>query len=83
MKTMYETIIVTFEEDITTISNNFSSDVKTWGSSSLKEWIEHYESSRFTEISRNKAVITSDYNMDYIIAWINNNLQTLDIDIIS
>ena len=36
----------------------------------LKEFIDGYESSRFTQISETEAIITSEYNMNHIVDWI-------------
>ena len=35
-----------------------------------KEFIDGYESSRFTQISETEAIITSEYNMNHIVDWI-------------
>jgi hypothetical protein len=66
----YETIIVTFEKSIREIDQVFSDAPQVWGTSSLKEWIEDYETTRFTEIDERKAVITSEDNMRYIKEWL-------------
>ena len=36
----------------------------------MKEWIDNYESSRFTAIDRHTAVITSEYNMECLKEWL-------------
>lgn len=41
-----------------------------FGVESLKEFIDGYESSRFTQISETEAIITSEYNMNHIVDWI-------------
>lgn len=41
-----------------------------FGVRSLKEFIDGYESSRFTQISETEAIITSEYNMNHIVDWI-------------
>ena len=43
----YQTLIVTFAEPIRTLDNYFD-DTEAWGVASLKEWIDSYESTRFT-----------------------------------
>ena len=65
----YETLIVTFAEPIRTLDNLFD-DVEAWGAASLKEWIDCYESSRFTQTGERTAVITSEYNMEYVQEWL-------------
>lgn len=44
----YRTLIVTFAEPIRILDNYFD-DVEAWGVASLKEWIDSYESTRFTQ----------------------------------
>ena len=61
----YETLIVTFAEPIRTLDNMFD-DAEAWGAASLKEWIDCYESTRFTLTGERTAVITSEYNMDFV-----------------
>ena len=56
----YQTLIVTFAEPIRTLDNYFD-DVEAWGVASLKEWIDSYESTRFTQTDDCTAVITSEY----------------------
>ena len=48
-------------------------EVFTWGVASLKEWIDNYESSRFTQTDERMAVITSEYNMTHVKAWLERN----------
>ena len=62
MSEAYQTLIVRFCEPITTLDGIFD-DVEAWGVTTLKGWIDNYESSRFTAIDRHTAVITSAYNM--------------------
>lgn len=69
METTYETIIVTFDESIEKLNGIFDTP-QTWGVSTLKEWVESYESTRFTQIGDNSAVITSKYNMPFLIVWL-------------
>ena len=72
METAYITIIVTFGESIEKLNGIFDTP-QTWGVSTLKEWIDNYESSRFTQINDNTAVITSEYNMPCVIEWLQRN----------
>lgn len=65
----YETLIVTFTEPIRTLDNIFD-DAEAWGAASLKEWIDCYESSRFMQTGERTAVITSEYNMEYVREWL-------------
>ncbi|UEA87972.1 MULTISPECIES: DUF6956 domain-containing protein [Alistipes] len=65
----YETLIVLFAEPIRTLDNIFD-DPEAWGVASLKEWIDSYESSRFTQTDERTAVITSEYNMTHVKEWL-------------
>ncbi len=68
----YEILIVTFTEPIRTLDNIFD-DPEAWGVETLKEWIDSYESSRFTQTDERTAVITSEYNMTHIKEWLERN----------
>lgn len=68
----YETLIVIFAEPIRTLDNIFD-DPEAWGVETLKEWIDSYESSRFTQTDERTAVITSEYNMNHIKEWLERN----------
>lgn len=70
--TNYETLIVIFAESIRALDNLFD-DHEAWGVASLKEWIEGYESSRFTQTDEQTAVITSEYNMTHVMEWLERN----------
>ena len=70
----YETLIVIFAEPIRTLDNIFD-DPEAWGVASLKEWIDSYESSRFTQTDERTAVITSEYNMTHIKEWLVRNTR--------
>ena len=72
----YETLIVFFAEPIRTLDKLFD-DPEVWGAASLKEWIDSYESSRFTQTDERTAVITSEYNMTHVKEWLERNT---DID---
>ena len=65
----YETLIVIFAEPIRTLDNIFD-DPEAWGVASLKEWIDGYESTRFTQIGDRTAVVTFEYNMASVREWL-------------
>ncbi len=69
METAYETIIATFGESIEELNGIFDTP-QTWGASTLKEWVESYETTRLTQVGENRAVITSEYNMPFVIEWL-------------
>ena len=65
----YETLIITFAEPIRTL-DDFFDDPEAWGVETLKEWVDNYESTRFTPIDECRAVITSEYNMTSVREWL-------------
>ena len=69
METTYKTIIVTFKESIDRLNGIFDAP-QTWGASTLKEWVDAYESSRLVQTGKNTVVITSEYNMPSIVEWL-------------
>ncbi len=69
MKPSYDTLMVTFSDPIKILDGIFE-DVAEWGASTLKEWIDTYESTRMTPIDEYTAVITSEYNMEYVKEWL-------------
>ena len=69
MNTTYQTIIVKFKETIAEL-DVFFSDTQFWGVATLKEWIDGYESTRFTQTDSHTAVITSEYNMECVKEWL-------------
>jgi hypothetical protein len=73
----YDTLIVTFSDPICVLDRMF--DCPAWGVESLKEWIDGYESTRFTQIGKCTAVITSEYNMASVREWLekNTDIETL------
>lgn len=71
----YETLIVTFVEPIRTL-DDFFDDSEAWGVKTLKEWVDSYESTRFTPIDEYRAVITSEYNMASVRGWLEQNIPT-------
>ena len=68
----YETLLVTFGEGIGRLNTMFD-DPQVWGVATLKQWIDGYETTRFTEIDDRTAVITSEYNMDSVKEWLQKN----------
>ena len=66
---VYQTLIVRFSEPITALDGIFD-DAEAWGTDTLKGWIDNYEGSRFTAIDSHTAVITSEYNMECLKAWL-------------
>lgn len=73
MNPTYETMIVTFGKPVQTV-DAFFDDPRTWGVSTLKEWIDSYESTRFTPIDECRAVITSEYNMAHVRKWMERHM---------
>ncbi|GAA6253731.1 hypothetical protein F050043D4_47660 [Bacteroides thetaiotaomicron] len=69
----YQTLKVTFSETIREINKMFVRDYSNWQTVNLKEWIDNYESSRFTQIDDYNAIITSEYNMEHIKEWLTKN----------
>lgn len=76
----YKTIEITLSEEIETFNKKLVSEYQTWGVVNLKEWIDSYESSRFTQISTYRAIISSEYNMEHIVEWLNKNAPVIRID---
>ena len=65
----YQTLIVKFSKPIKVLDSIFD-DAEAWGTDTLKGWIDNYEGSRFTAIDSHTAVITSEYNMECLKAWL-------------
>ena len=65
MNTTYQTLIVKFSEPIAALDGIFD-DAQAWGTDTLKGWIDDYESTRFTATDSHTAVITSEYNMEWL-----------------
>ena len=77
----YQTIKVQFEKNIAEIDRMFALGYSTWGAVNLKEWVDCYESSRFTRIAdNNTAIITSEYNMDCLVEWLEKNISIIEIE---
>jgi len=75
----YQAVRVTFGEDISEIDKMFVREYRNWGTVNLKEWIDNYESTRFTPIGGRTAIITSEYNMEHVLEWLNGNMQVSSI----
>jgi hypothetical protein len=76
----YNTTMVTFDEPIRSIDQMFVMDYKNWGVVNLKEWIDNYDTSRFTQISERRAVITSEVNIEHIEEWLRKNTSIRTIE---
>lgn len=72
MSETYQTLIVKFNEPIIALDRMFD-DAEAWGVSTLKEWIDDLESTRFTAIDEQTAVITSEYNMECVREWLEHH----------
>ncbi len=73
----YQTLIVKFSEPIKVLDSIFD-DAEAWGTDTLKGWIDNYEGSRFTAIDSHTAVITSEYNMECLKAWLERHTPPID-----
>ena len=78
----FKTIKVTFSETIRRINRMFTNKYQTWGVVNLKEWIDNYESSRFTQIEERTTIITSEYNIEHIKEWLSKNTPITAIETI-
>ena len=72
MNTTYQTLIVKFCEPIKALDGIFD-DAEAWGTDTLKGWLDNYESTRFTATDSHTAVITSEYNMEFVKEWLERN----------
>ena len=77
MTTGYETLIVTFSDPISVLDRMFYSE--TWGTGSLKEWLDGYESTRVTPINGHTMVVTSEYNMPCVKEWLKKHTPIAEI----
>jgi hypothetical protein len=75
----YQAVRVTFSKTIKEINRDFVRDYAKWQRVNLKEWIDNYRSSRFTQISGCSAIITSE-NIDHLKEWLNKNIQVKSIE---
>lgn len=78
MNATYQTIIVKFKDTIAELNSTFS-DVQFWGVATLKEWIDDYESTRFTQTDSHTAVITSEYNMECVKEWLRKHSEIAEL----
>jgi len=74
----YQTIRVTFSKTIREIDRDFVKNYTKWQRVNLKEWVDNYESSRFTQISECSTIITSDDTV-HLIEWLKKNIQVKSI----
>jgi hypothetical protein len=79
----YYAIKVTFSQTIREINKMFTSDYSKWQIVNLKEWVDSYETSRFTQIDECCAIITSETNMEYLKNWLLERMIVKEIEIIS
>lgn len=79
---LYKTIKVTFPQHIREIDKMFIRNHSNGQTVNLKEWIDSYESTRFTQITERTAIITSEYNMEHAKEWIEKNIPESKIEVI-
>lgn len=75
----YQTIRVTFSKTIREIDLDFVKGYAKYQRVNLKEWIDNYKSSRFTQISECIAIITSDDTV-HLKEWLKKNIQVISIE---
>ena len=75
----YETLVVTFGESIGRLDMIFD-DPRAWGVATLKQWIDSYETTRFTKIDDRTAVVTSEYNMNHVKEWLEKNTPIINLE---
>jgi len=75
----YQTIKVKFSQTIREINKMFSHEYSVWQTVNLKEWIDCYESTRFTQTGEYTAIITSEYNMEHVKEWLKKQFQDIEI----
>jgi hypothetical protein len=68
----YQAVRITFIKTIQEINRDFVRDYAKWQRVNLKEWIDNYKSSRFTQISGCSAIITSE-DIDNLKEWLEKN----------
>lgn len=66
----YDTLHITFNKPLTEIEKEFEEEKDIFGVESLKEFIDGYESSRFTQISETEAIIVFENKMNHLFEWI-------------
>jgi hypothetical protein len=79
----YQAIKVTFSQTIREINKLFVNDYSKWQIVNLKEWIDNYETSRFTQIDEWSAIITSETNIEYLKKWLCERMIVKEIEIIN
>lgn len=82
MNTTYQTLIVKFSEPIAALDGIFD-DAQAWGTDTLKGWIDDYESTRFTATDSHTAVITSEYNMECVKEWLQQQTPIAEMRILN
>lgn len=75
----YETLVITFGESIGRLDMIFD-DPRAWGVATLKQWIDSYETTRFTKIDDRTAVVTSEYNMNHVKEWLEKNTPIINLE---
>jgi len=75
----YQTIRVTFSKAIREIDRGFVRNFTKWQRVNLKEWIDNYKSSRFTQISGCSAIITTE-DIDHLKEWLKKNSPVKSIE---
>lgn len=78
----YKTIKAEFLRSIDEVDKMFADGYKNWGAVNLKEWIDSYETTRFTQIDTHTAIITSEYNMSHVTEWLSGNIAVTIHEII-
>jgi hypothetical protein len=61
------------------INRDFVRDYAKWQRVNLKEWIDNYKSSRFTQVSECSAIITSE-DTDHLKEWLKKNSPIKSIE---
>lgn len=75
----YQAIKITFSQTIREINKMFVRDYSSWQTVNLKEWINSYETTRFTQVEEHTAIITSEYNMEFVKEWLKKNIRDINI----
>lgn len=79
----YRTVLVAFARSLIAESIAVFTNPDDWGTTSLKEWIEGYETVRFTPIDKQKAIITGERNLAFVEMWIEKHCpdaKIVDLD---
>jgi hypothetical protein len=75
----YQPVRVTFLKTIQEINRDFVREYAKCQMVNLKEWIDNYKSTRFTQISGCSAIITSE-DIDQLKEWLNKNIPVKSIE---